>query len=168
MLLILGMIISIIFNADTFSIIKILSSNPEAREKVVSQAEAYIAKEAMLNIAPSTIPGETPKDSITSMPTSQEALQNNEEYRQKIDSLYHQTNTLIKEDIYGVSTALGMGWNKNIVHKLFDPWYNFLFSLLGWFVTAFAISLGAPFWFDILIKVADIRTSGQKHSSTKN
>ena len=168
MLLILGMIISVIFNADTFSMIKILSSNPEAREKVVTKAEAFLAKEALLKVEVNTAPAEAPSDSAKLNSQQRTSIQNNEEYRQKIDSLYNQINTLIREDIYGVSSALGMGWNQKAVERLFNPWYNVLLSILGWFITAFAISLGAPFWFDVLIKVADIRSSGKRHTDSKS
>lgn len=34
--------------------------------------------------------------------------------------------------------------------------------ILGWLVTAIAISLGAPFWFDALGKLARLRTTGKK------
>jgi hypothetical protein len=34
--------------------------------------------------------------------------------------------------------------------------------LLGWFLSITAISLGAPFWFDILKRVMSIRNAGQK------
>ena len=35
-------------------------------------------------------------------------------------------------------------------------------SLLGWLVTALAVSLGAPFWFDLLQRVLNIRNAGPK------
>jgi hypothetical protein len=31
--------------------------------------------------------------------------------------------------------------------------------LLGWLITAFAVSLGAPFWFDLLNKIMVIRST---------
>jgi hypothetical protein len=34
--------------------------------------------------------------------------------------------------------------------------------IVGWIITALAISLGAPFWFDILNKVIKLRTTGNK------
>ncbi len=40
-------------------------------------------------------------------------------------------------------------------------------SLLGWLITAAAVSLGAPFWFDLLGKVANLRGSGGKAQSGK-
>lgn len=38
---------------------------------------------------------------------------------------------------------------------------------LGWIVTALAISLGAPFWFDILNKVVSIRSAGKSPEEKK-
>lgn len=35
-------------------------------------------------------------------------------------------------------------------------------NILGWIVTGFAISLGAPFWFDLLSKIMSIRQAGNK------
>jgi hypothetical protein len=35
-------------------------------------------------------------------------------------------------------------------------------KLLGWALTAFAVSFGAPFWFDALSKLGSLRTSGPK------
>jgi len=44
-------------------------------------------------------------------------------------------------------------------------WY----SIFGWFLTALAISLGAPFWFDLLNKFISLRAGTKpKDSSTKN
>ncbi|HTI08219.1 MAG TPA: hypothetical protein VL832_06670 [Puia sp.] len=39
-------------------------------------------------------------------------------------------------------------------------------SWLGWLLTALAISLGAPFWFDMLNKVVSLRAAGNKPEST--
>jgi len=39
-----------------------------------------------------------------------------------------------------------------------DQW---LTMILGWLITAFAVSLGAPFWFDLLNKFVNIRASGK-------
>jgi hypothetical protein len=38
--------------------------------------------------------------------------------------------------------------------------------VLGWIITAFAISLGAQFWFDALGKVLNLRATGVKPSTT--
>jgi hypothetical protein len=41
-------------------------------------------------------------------------------------------------------------------------WKEWLSRLLGWCLSITAISLGAPFWFDMLTKVMSIRNAGQK------
>ena len=37
-----------------------------------------------------------------------------------------------------------------------------LMTVAGWLITALAISLGAPFWFDALGKLAHLKTTGKK------
>lgn len=54
-----------------------------------------------------------------------------------------------------------LGWNASDLHfpEKID-WVKWILRLLGWLLTIFAISLGAPFWFDVLRKVMSIRSSG--------
>lgn len=40
--------------------------------------------------------------------------------------------------------------------------------LFGWLITGIAISMGAPFWFDLLGKVINVRNSGSKPTSVGN
>lgn len=44
---------------------------------------------------------------------------------------------------------------------------GFLFSLLGWIITALAVSLGAPFWFDLLSKIVSLRSAGSPPKDDK-
>lgn len=48
---------------------------------------------------------------------------------------------------------LPVGWGKNAP----DNWYS---PILGWLITVAALGLGAPFWFDLLSRVARLRGSG--------
>ncbi len=41
-----------------------------------------------------------------------------------------------------------------------------LMTVAGWLITAIAISLGSPFWFDALSKLAHLRTTGSKPKPT--
>jgi hypothetical protein len=41
-----------------------------------------------------------------------------------------------------------------------NAWLAAFMIFVGWVVTAFAASMGAPFWFDILSKVAPLRSAG--------
>ncbi len=59
------------------------------------------------------------------------------------------------------SNGIPIGWDK-------APWtYSFeimssLMTLMGWIISAFAISLGAPFWFDLLNNFINLRQTGAK------
>jgi hypothetical protein len=66
------------------------------------------------------------------------------------------TNMPIKDVVEAISTAsLPIGWSE--IPKR-DQW---LTIALGWLITAFAVSLGAPFWFDLLNKFINVRASGK-------
>ena len=51
--------------------------------------------------------------------------------------------------------AFPIGWSE--YPQSFPGW---IMAVLGWLITTAAISLGAPFWFDLLGKVANLRGSG--------
>lgn len=66
----------------------------------------------------------------------------------------------IQRDIREVSgLGLPLGWGSDLTPKGVGGWAR---ALLGWTITAIALSLGAPFWFDLLARVAPLRGSGTK------
>ncbi len=48
-----------------------------------------------------------------------------------------------------------------------DNTLGWLVKIFGWIMTAFALSLGAPFWFDMLNKFTNIRSAGKKPLKTQ-
>ena len=52
------------------------------------------------------------------------------------------------------SLKLPIGWEAAIVAN--RPWYT---RILGWLLTALAVTMGAPFWFDLLNKVTAVRSA---------
>src|SRR5437762_6267084 len=61
-----------------------------------------------------------------------------------------------KDAVQAISTiSLPIGWSE---FPKRDQW---LTMILGWLITAFAVSLGAPFWFDLLNKFVNVRASGK-------
>lgn len=52
---------------------------------------------------------------------------------------------------------LPLGWSKGVSPHSFTEWSA---KIVGLIFTAFAVSLGAPFWFDLLNKVSRLRGSG--------
>jgi hypothetical protein len=63
--------------------------------------------------------------------------------------------------IGSVSAAgLPLGWDASgAVPK--DVWPDWLIKVIGFLATAFAISLGAPFWFDLLKRFVSVRAAGK-------
>ena len=55
---------------------------------------------------------------------------------------------------YKTFETLPIGWD-----DIGDDWFK---RVIGWLITTAAISLGAPFWFDLLGKVANLRGSGAR------
>lgn len=64
--------------------------------------------------------------------------------------------------------GLPIGWQGGFkpFPSPFDPWNHLLLPLLGWLMTAAAISLGAPFWFDLLNKFMVIRSTVKPHEKS--
>ena len=66
------------------------------------------------------------------------------------------TNRPMKDVVEAISAAsLPIGWSE---FPKPDQWPTLV---LGWLITAFAVSLGAPFWFDLLNKFINVRASGK-------
>jgi hypothetical protein len=70
-------------------------------------------------------------------------------------------------------TQLGLpiGWQSGIdfinpLGEKFNAWDHVVLPMLGWLLTAAAISLGAPFWFDLLNKFMVIRSTVKPHEKS--
>jgi hypothetical protein len=76
----------------------------------------------------------------------------------KADSLLAQAARLVNSDIKNSNAILGMGWNTGDSS-------NRPLMLVGWLITALAISLGSPLWFDLLSKLMKLRGTGATQES---
>jgi hypothetical protein len=63
--------------------------------------------------------------------------------------------------------GLPMGWDIKAPSGLWEWIFFVLQSLFGWLITACAISLGAPFWFDMLNKFVVIRSTVKPHEKSQ-
>jgi hypothetical protein len=68
--------------------------------------------------------------------------------------------------------ALPLGWGDETFPtwdwQTFAPYIFVFLKLIGILATTLALSLGAPFWFDLLQKVANIRGTGPKPDAVKS
>ena len=150
-LLMLGMTIATSFNLNTIVLAKRLAVDKDARDKMVEMAIAY---------------SETYERSGTPDAT----------YKKKLDSL-NATRKIIEKQLNDANTTIGLG-NEKIYHFWEACFWNRLYcGFTGIFLTALAISLGAPFWFDLLNRFIKLRSavsqpvtkaSSQKRGSKEN
>lgn len=131
-LILVGIVMAVVLNADTLALYRSLETNPETLEKVVAAAEAVAQNESVDDL-----------------------VQTDLEYELALEQLRQ-----IKGEVDELRSPLGMGWqNINLAEMTV---YNWAVKVLGWIITAIAISLGAPFWFDLLRKIVNLRSSGEK------
>lgn len=128
-----GILIALVFNADTFSIYERLASDPETLQQVVALADSYVQTQEETLVRPV-----------------------DPSFEQSLDAL----ESLVDNEINSVKAPLGLGWT-GMDFSNYGP-YDWVAKILGYLVTALAISLGAPFWFDLLRKIVNIRASGNK------
>lgn len=97
----------------------------------------------------------------------------------KLSMFNKKADSLLDGDIAKMNGLMGIGWSKTFKdHKYKIPndwnwekgtrtsifeWFvviaKWLITIIGWLITALALSLGAPFWFDLLNKMMQLRGS---------
>ncbi len=176
-LMIIGLTIAVVFDVDTIDIVRKLEKDPKLREQLVQQADAFIEahpnldqelqKEKAENAElVKTLAGkDSDADSLKEVMDAESKMAY-EKLKTRRDSLFNAATELVKDDLAKANNLLG----NQIWSYKWEGFPNFLQSLFGWFLTALAISLGAPFWFDMLNKLMKLRSSvasGSNKKSTK-
>jgi len=145
--IIMAIIITIGLNADSLQISRYLYDHKEVSKQFADKA---------LNSF------ENYKQRIDSMKTRVDTAKNSDsEAIAKLNSSLVQVRQGIDSLHSAIPDDLPMGWKDGkIVLKKFPE------HILGWLATILAICLGAPFWFDILNKIASLRSTGSKPAIT--
>jgi hypothetical protein len=150
-LIVIGGIIAIVLGADTIQIYRSLSTNPTARAAVVAQADNATATNWC--VTPTATADQTPEPTPTAIPASTptETDQTQVSQGQNLDCLVKQLD----------ETNLGFGYGSRPPFDLDSDYLKWLFQkIVGLLFTTIAIALGAPFWFDTLSKISNLRAAG--------
>jgi len=197
----IGFSLALLFNVDTISITKKLSSDPKLAAQLADNAAAYM--ETHKDLGDQLRENKAKQDKRLDELMKKSAASKTDSLRRTLDSaqlhaldsvenykidttqryiakqsalLIDSANAMINSEIKNANQLLGLGWECHcpvkkdgcecsicIAQNL--HWW----SLLGWFITALAISLGAPFWFDLLNKLIKMRVAGKPEGgSTKD
>jgi hypothetical protein len=132
----IGLALAAVLNADTLQIYKSLSANAAVRDELVSDAEIFMAG----------------RESVAAIDTSKNFEQAKTDF-QAAKQLYHDT----------VQSPLGLGWGDSMTIPA-DFW-GWLVKFAGWVLTGVAVTLGAPFWFDLLRKLLSLKGNSSSSSA---
>ncbi len=147
--LIVATVVSILMNADSIAIAKYLYNNPEARTQLADAAGSRPLIDSMnnrLNNAAALLP----KGDTLTMEQFERAIK--------------ERNSIIKDANATLEGTIPLGWSR----EEFTPAQGrsviplLIAKVIGLAATVLAIMMGAPFWFDVLGKVSNLRSSGAK------
>jgi len=137
----IALALTLVANADTIHIVRQLGTDPVLRAAVVEEAKVRAQK---------------PRPTISV------------EYKDEDDPTNptvtrNEGNQLSEKELNLLGQLLGWHDNDNVSKdKAGKDWKRlWLERIIGWLLTILALSLGAPFWFDMLNKVMNIRFAGK-------
>ena len=203
-ILMLGILLAGLLNADTVAIVRVLSTDRTMRESLVAAAEAYAktgtstpspegrspasatpvqspspaasprssrsggraagaAASPVSTAAASPSPAEASVESATPLPARIPTTPGCEGANNTPECRIQGNLKEIKK------LGLPMGWTREegdprSIHITPQAW---IVRLVGWLITAFAVSLGAPFWFDLLNKFIVVRSTVKPHEKSR-
>jgi hypothetical protein len=158
-LLVVGLLVAVIFNVDTLSIVTQLSRSAELRKSLADAATQVVETKRFNGVE----------------------LQVNEgDIKIAQDDLKKFASGIIAYEKQGLPighsclSPAEVGTDSRLRAVIGRCWLNlrataagdWLVKILGWLVTGLAVSLGAPFWFDLLNRLVDLRGAGRRPDPT--
>jgi hypothetical protein len=152
-----AVIVCLLLNADTIEISKYLYNNPDARAAVAAQAYKTGADDSIKQNMQQL------KQAIATNDTAKLTL------NQLQDSIESKVQSINKAKA-ALDQSIPLGWSKAEIAgvKGYGLLLFGLAKLVGLAITIIAIMMGAPFWFDVLNKISNLRGSGTKPDANKN
>jgi hypothetical protein len=154
---IVALIITVSLNADSIALAKYLYSNPEARTKMAMQAydatidSGFVRKVQSMKIIP---------DSSTGALADPQAIKN--EITNKLKE--------IDKAKQGLNYVMPLTWKAGELNNERGEFSGLLLfsKITGLLATILAIMMGAPFWFDMLNKISNMRGTGSKPAQSSS
>ncbi|MEB3279216.1 MAG: hypothetical protein VKK42_09895 [Lyngbya sp.] len=149
--LFLGFLFAVILNADTLNIATRLYKEPFLQVQLVQEINQFYQSQTS--------------------PSADEPVEPSEQQ-------FSSTPTQDLSRLIVNFSSLPMGWTRENLNEQFDlkqeitpttgelqAWeisFEIAQAILGWILTAIAISMGASFWFDLLKKIINVRNTGEQ------
>lgn len=133
----LAVVVTLGLNADSLHIARVLWINPALRAQLIDAASVRLEKDRPEEMLP-LVEYRDPDD-----PTKSEAVVTG---RAALSQAEQDLLTQV------------MGWDGNAPATGLLGWFA---KIVGWLMTIAALSLGAPFWFDALKRIMNVRNAGR-------
>jgi hypothetical protein len=149
--LVLGLAAAVAVNADCIAIAKRLSTNSNLRKSVEQLAESTIKDMPAPAASQPAGAGSQTTDTANPTPNAPSGSNGQLDATAALHQIQQHLSTL---------DALGLPVGRD--YSLKSPsqlWTATRAHWLGWLITALAVSLGAPFWFDMLNKIMVVRST---------
>lgn len=146
LLLLVAFILAALMNIDSIRIARDIPHNDELRVQMVKQLPELIPQQGLFS-----------EDTLGENPSVAEEVELLKERYQVLQQTTNELETL----------ELPLGWHSfGFISQSFQ-WYDWLLMILGWFISAFAASMGADFWFSSIGKVINLRSGGKPSTDKK-
>jgi methyl-accepting chemotaxis protein len=163
-LLIFGLIAAMAGNIDSITLVRALWTQPALRAAATQNASAFYettskAAQAASAAATATATADSAAEAASAPAAADKSTAASAaEAASVVAKSKEETKRLLKQ-----LTDLGLpiGWSKEAWTSMWH-WDSFFARFLGWMITASAVSLGAPFWFDLLGNALKLRAAGPK------
>ncbi len=141
-----GLVVSIAVNADTIRIFSTLMQNDSLRQSYVDAA----IERVKVDFNTSSVKCSELKSKGSDLPAECDPMDYLKTQIPEVISVvgWEDTTPLVR----AFPAMKELAWNK-------IPWGTLLLSIIGWLMTAIALSLGGSFWYNLLKKLVLIRTS---------
>jgi hypothetical protein len=185
----IALALTLIFNINVIKIGKTIYNNGQLRSSLVAIAEGvadnpqpitqfYTNTFAIENADKDSVYKKGIADAGTDTPVLKAIQKERDSVMAALAKKYTDKNISAIRSLTATfdTTGLPLGWKGNFWNGDFlkieiqekegnSKFTNILLLILGWLIGAGCISMGAPFWFDILGKLVNVRRSGVKPDS---
>ena len=147
----IGLIMAFLFNVDTLNITNALLKNPDIGAAIVKNIGPYtqtVGQSSALAATPQT--GATPAATPAAGTVGSTGATDTQPISLSQADFVQQFNVL----------NIPIGWTDATMKNA--TLYDWITKIVGLLITGFAVSQGAPFWFDLLNKVTNLRSAGNQ------
>ncbi|MEL7116927.1 MAG: hypothetical protein AAGP08_15330 [Pseudomonadota bacterium] len=149
---VIGVLLAVGLNINALDFVARVETDANLRHAIVTEAVKVAGQTSAFGTCDTSEPPETPGDD------GQSSLTQIECYADLMSNALGDLDTMpigwTRDTLHDFEAAFGIGANGALDVSFL------LKAFIGWFVTAMAVTLGAPFWFDLLKKFVNIRSSG--------